>query len=60
MNARLKYIALMLKGNAKVMKEEKKRDMNEVSRINCPKIFIHSIYITPNILKCSGDYSFLL
>jgi hypothetical protein len=52
MDARLRYI-LVLKGNAKVMKEDKKkrgrgrereRERDEVSRINCPKIF-YSLYI---------------
>jgi hypothetical protein len=33
--------------------------MNEVSRINCPKIFIHSIYSQRSKLECSGDYNFL-
>jgi len=56
MDARLRYI-LVLKGNAKVMKEDKKkrdreRYMNEVSRINCPKIF-YSLYVTLSITGIS-------
>jgi hypothetical protein len=55
MDARLRYI-LVLKGSAKVMKEDKKkrgrgggeRERDEVSRINCPKIF-YSLYVARSI-----------